>query len=465
MCLIIRCEKEKEITKEIMKGMYARNDDGYGFMWVQDNKIHGLKKSGGNIDELYDKYQELKEYNPFIHLRMRTHGEINDENAHPYFCGYGIWLMHNGVIHHSSIKQQDKKSDTWQFVDNVLNPLFKNSKNPHQLIRSDMFRNVVEHFLGSGNRVVIGDRGGFVLMNEKTWYTVPEYVPGLEGLLVSNSYAWSPDSYNPKKNTSSWGGTGTVHYGYQSGSASSSRQSNGSPSNTCLPVSPVSSTDSNRFSSYQTSNSNLRLISGKYWTDPFGGMWSFNGYGYVRRRDLDDITETEIKALEVVHKGDIPFQVQPAYHAVDAAKAANDAIVKAALASGGVVLATPTEEETRAVNQSRLDVSSGEDVRVNDATPIEIIPPFDNSTESILILPYGENDNGEHNVKEQVDDAGNVTLVVSDSGEEVSLEDFMAGDVLCRRWAEFPEEDMVALMWTEPEETIKVLQHALRRYK
>lgn len=434
--------------------MYARNDDGYGFMWVQDNKIHGLKKSGGTIDELYDKYQELKEFNPFIHLRMRTHGEINDENAHPYFCGYGIWLMHNGVIHHSSIKQQDKKSDTWQFVDNVLNPLFKNSKNPHQLIRSDMFRNVVEHFLGSGNRVVIGDRGGFVLMNEKTWYTVPEYVPGIGGILVSNSYAWSPENFNPKKNHS----TGTVWYGYQNGSGSSSQNYSGTPSNTCKPLSPSSSVsvDSRRFSSYQSSNSNLRLISGKYWTDPFGGIWSFNGYGYVRRRDLDDISETEVKALEVANKGDIPFQVQPAYHKTDAAKATQDAINKAANTNGNLLLAAPTEEETRAIAESRTDVSSGEDVRV--------VPPFDNSTESILVLPYGENDN-EHNVKEQVDDAGNVTLVVSDSGEEVSLEDFMAGDVLCRRWAEYPEEDMVALMWTEPEETIKVLQHALRRYK
>src|SRR6266702_4289537 len=110
MCLIIRTEKDKLISKELMMDWSTKNNDGWGFMWVENNHIKTLKGLGLDKDGLYNEYLRLKEFNPMIHLRWRTHGKIDHINTHPFYCGNGIYMMHNGVIS-QEIRDEDK-SDT-----------------------------------------------------------------------------------------------------------------------------------------------------------------------------------------------------------------------------------------------------------------------------------------------------------------------------------------------------------------
>ncbi|MHB8602163.1 MAG: class II glutamine amidotransferase [Nitrosotalea sp.] len=383
MCLIIRTEKEKEIPREVMQNMYWRNDDGYGFMWIQNNKINAIKNQGGSLSELYEKYLELKEFNPFIHLRMRTHGEVNEENAHPYFCGYGIWLMHNGIINHNTIKYNDKRSDTWQFIDNILNPLFKQAKNPHTLIRSEMFKHVTEEFVGGGNRLVIGDRGGFIIMNEGIWHKVPDYVPGCAGILVSNTYAWSSSSFEPKKTDSEeW---------YQGQKPHITHNSYHSGTNVIV-------------HNYQGNSEGLQPLFGTYWMGTGGDIWAFNGYGYLRRRDLDEFDTDELRELFVKYK-EIPYNVEPKQRES--------------------IIILPSDNK-------KVNVASGEDVIVE----------FENSKPIIVINSKDEDD-------------------VSD---EENLYKAIDLDFVCKEWSTYPKEDLETLLWTEPEECVRVLEHALRRY-
>src|SRR5580692_4611048 len=97
MCLIIRSKKEINIILELMKEWYASNDDGWGMMWIQDNVLQTHRSMEG-IEILWDKYNEVKEYEPIIHLRQRTHGDHSVDNCHPFDCGFGIHLMHNGIL-------------------------------------------------------------------------------------------------------------------------------------------------------------------------------------------------------------------------------------------------------------------------------------------------------------------------------------------------------------------------------
>jgi hypothetical protein len=195
MCLIVNFEPKYNISKELMDNFAKRNNDGFGLMWIQDNRLCHMKFGPDKMDQLYAMYESVKAYSGFLHLRMRTHGDTNQDMAHPFNCGFGIYMMHNGVL---DAKGEDKsKSDTWYFVNQVLNPLFKNSKNPHKLFRSSAFSDLIHKYLGYNNRVVIGDRGGWQIFNSNSWYEIKEEVTGCKGMLVSNTYAWSEPT--PKK--------------------------------------------------------------------------------------------------------------------------------------------------------------------------------------------------------------------------------------------------------------------------
>lgn len=198
MCLIIHAEPKYRISAELMANFATRNDDGFGVMWIENNKIRGAKFGPNDMDELYPTYELLQDREHFIHLRMRTHGDTSKNMAHPYYCGYGIWLMHNGIL--SSAQGEDKsKSDTWYFINDVLNPLFKACSNPHELMRSQVFARIMEEYLGTGNRIVMGDRGGYVMFNTSTWHTITNEATGVQGMLVSNTYAWDAYGFGKPK--------------------------------------------------------------------------------------------------------------------------------------------------------------------------------------------------------------------------------------------------------------------------
>lgn len=207
MCLIINIQPKFSISKELMDNFAKRNNDGFGMMWIQDNRLCHMKFGPDKMQDLFSMYESIKAYEGFIHLRMRTHGHTNQEMAHPFNCGYGIYLMHNGVISDST-GDDKSKSDTWYFVNNILIPLFKMSKNPHKLIRSLAFSDLIHKYLGYSNRVVIGDRGGWMMFNSKTWYTISEEKTGCKGMLVSNTYAWDENAYKPRRD---YGHNYTVH--------------------------------------------------------------------------------------------------------------------------------------------------------------------------------------------------------------------------------------------------------------
>lgn len=188
MCLIVNFQPKFNISRPLMDNFAKRNNDGFGMMWIQDNRLCHMKFGPDKMQDLYAMYESVKAYEGFLHLRMRTHGATNQDMAHPFNCGFGIYMMHNGVL---DAKGEDlTKSDTWYFVNNVLSPLFKMSRNPHKLIRSMAFSDLIHKYLGFNNRVVIGDRGGWQIFNSNSWHVIDNIATEVKGMLVSNTYAW-----------------------------------------------------------------------------------------------------------------------------------------------------------------------------------------------------------------------------------------------------------------------------------
>lgn len=198
MCLIIKTDKNLPISEALLKHMTEKNDDGWGMMWLSQGQLQVEKSGPTPFVDLWNAYLKRIEFNPIIHLRWKTHGEINEHNAHPYYCGSGIFLMHNGTVN-APITSHSQHSDTWNFIESWIKPLFKLVKNPHELIRSKQFKQLLEHEVGSNNRIVMGDRGGFVTFNEKSWHTITNEHTKCGGMIVSNTYAWDSSGYGKPK--------------------------------------------------------------------------------------------------------------------------------------------------------------------------------------------------------------------------------------------------------------------------
>lgn len=284
MCLIIQAEPGIEISRELMDDFASRNNDGFGVMWVENNKIHAEKFGPTEMDRLYPMYEQLKDKLHFIHLRMRTHGDVSAEMAHPYYCGFGIWLMHNGILP-TKPEHAKEKSDTWHFINDILKPLFASSKNPHSLLRTEFFADILNRYIGSNNRIVLGDRGGFVIFNSKGWHEIDNSKTGAVGLLVSNTYAWSAQSYGK---TYSYSTSGVTYVTKKDDAAPTRRRSSlfttdEEEEQECLP----------RWKQHELLgndkvNHNFFPLGRTWYVDVFGRVYKSRGWGFERRVDLDE---------------------------------------------------------------------------------------------------------------------------------------------------------------------------------
>ena len=291
MCLIIRCEPNKPLSEALLQDMQKRNRDGWGMMWIDPdlNKVQTKKSHHGDFAALWNQYQEVKHFPElFIHLRMKTHGLIDEVNTHPYYCGHGIWLMHNGVIAIDS--NSDKtKSDTWHFIHNWLRPLLDQSNNPHSLIRSKKIKAVIEKLIGTQNRIVMGDRGGFLLFNEHTWHTITNEATGVKGLHVSNTYAW--DAYGFGKPTTHTHHNSYGNYGgyWNDESLDYSKHWNG-----------AYSVPSNRHTSIVLTKSyqdEMTHVHNNIYCDKAGRAWRKQRNRWIRQYNLDAQVEKLIEAI------------------------------------------------------------------------------------------------------------------------------------------------------------------------
>ncbi len=103
MCGIVGYIGQKDITNVILIGLERLEYRGYdscGVAILSGNEIK-ICKTAGRLQKL----RTLLEENPIQgqlgigHTRWATHGEVNDDNAHPFTdCGHKIALCHNGII-------------------------------------------------------------------------------------------------------------------------------------------------------------------------------------------------------------------------------------------------------------------------------------------------------------------------------------------------------------------------------
>lgn len=217
MCLIIKKEPTQKISPKFLDGVRKRNKDGWGIAWwTAEGDMHVRK--GLEYKEFWSVYKRVEDRNleAVIHFRLRTKGDIDFENCHPYKVAEGLHFIHNGTLTRVP-HTNPAMSDTWHFANVILKPLIEVNgvarPDMSDLIRSPGFRVLMNEFANTSNKLVLVDREGPVIYGDVAlhWVKTPD------GLLVSNSYAWDrPSTVTPVNNYAprSYGYDADDYYGY-----------------------------------------------------------------------------------------------------------------------------------------------------------------------------------------------------------------------------------------------------------
>ena len=200
MCIIVMSDS-KPLDLESFKDFHQYNEDGAGIMVARDGKVETFV-SLGSPEEVYAKYLTMykKDEPIFLHYRMKTHGNIDLANTHPYHVytwpdGRELWMMHNGILATGN-KNNPEMSDTWHFIQDRLQGLCE--KFPKWYMDTNLLEWLGE-FIGNNRFVFLDSDGDSAIVNFDQWTQH-------DGHLYSNTYAWSSPRQKPP--------AFAVHHGY-----------------------------------------------------------------------------------------------------------------------------------------------------------------------------------------------------------------------------------------------------------
>jgi len=189
MCLlVVQPATAPSLTQAWLEDFYASNSDGVGIMRSVEGELLIEKILPKNAQEFVEFYRNhIDGHDCAFHLRMKTHGNIDMENCHPYEVfnkaehGVDVWLMHNGIL--STGNAADiTKSDTWHYIRDYLRPMLANNID---FIFTDAFADIIGDHIGGSNKFVLMDSTG------RTQTVNQDAGVFWGGRWLSNTYAWS----------------------------------------------------------------------------------------------------------------------------------------------------------------------------------------------------------------------------------------------------------------------------------
>lgn len=98
MCVAIYSPAKLHLTEDVIRSCWQANPDGAGFAFVADSKVV-ISKGFMKCKEFLEGYNTATKENPhspfLIHFRIRTMGDKDELNTHPFPIKNGA-LIHNG---------------------------------------------------------------------------------------------------------------------------------------------------------------------------------------------------------------------------------------------------------------------------------------------------------------------------------------------------------------------------------
>lgn len=173
MCIAIAKPGDALIPKETLETCFEANPDGAGYMFANKrNKEIVIKKGFFTFEDFWKEYQKDQYRKCAIHFRIKTHGNTDEDNCHPFSVNKSLAFIHNGIINNVDSTFDKTKSDTWHFNEAILKEL------PENFLYHSAIKDLIAHFIGYSKLVFLNSKGDFEIINphlgtwnEKVWYS------------------------------------------------------------------------------------------------------------------------------------------------------------------------------------------------------------------------------------------------------------------------------------------------------
>ena len=187
MCLLISQPAGVTFSKAEVADFLKHNPDGFGIAYGDGDTLHTARLVGTFAD-VWALYQQMGAGRRCVlHFRMKTHGDSDEANAHPFRVTDDIALAHNGILSIGN-PVTPAMSDTWHFVQYFVAPIAQS--NP-ELLFDPAWLEMMGRLIGTGNKLALVHRDGRIgLVNERAGTTH-------RGAWMSNTYAWSAPATTP----------------------------------------------------------------------------------------------------------------------------------------------------------------------------------------------------------------------------------------------------------------------------
>lgn len=180
MCIAIYKPAGLVLTEETIKTSWLHNSDGAGFMYHEDNQLH-VTKGLMSLKDFEEAYEPHKEKETVVHFRIKTHGNKDAANTHPFLVDQDLGMVHNGIISNVDTKVDPTKSDTWHFTDFHLHRFRQD--NP-KFFLNPIYKDMIEEYIGYSKLIFMDAQGNVEIFNENKgvwdagcWFSNTTYKP------------------------------------------------------------------------------------------------------------------------------------------------------------------------------------------------------------------------------------------------------------------------------------------------
>ncbi len=188
MCIIAVVPEGLTLLQETINNMWSSNRDGAGFMYAENGQLH-VHKGFMTLKDFMEAYEPHAGKKLVLHFRIKTHGETNAANTHPFIVDDTLAFVHNGVVGGYGSKEF---SDTYHFNEELIKPLREQYSS---FLHSQPIKKLIKEHIGYSKLVFLNSEGEHTIINEDKG----EY--SNDGIWFSNS-SWKTtrSSYTPRSN-------------------------------------------------------------------------------------------------------------------------------------------------------------------------------------------------------------------------------------------------------------------------
>ena len=162
MCIAIYKPAGLVLTEDTIRESWIHNSDGAGFMYHEDNQLH-VVKGLMTLHDFQEAYEPHETKETVVHFRIKTHGNKDADNTHPFLVDQDLGMVHNGIISNVDTKADPTKSDTWHFTDFHLHRFRQD--NP-KFFLNPIYKSMIEEYIGYSKLIFMDAQGNVEIFNE-----------------------------------------------------------------------------------------------------------------------------------------------------------------------------------------------------------------------------------------------------------------------------------------------------------